>query len=155
MKAPRLHAGMMGVFYARRDQARRDQHRDRDGLVFVVTRVIEEPEEHYEIMFVGDNVVITAWPEELEIPLVPKPPADQPYSGVDDVRKRRLQEILALAQSAFDGKGLDLDEEVHEMKAQEAADINNGGLEAQVEYLAEAGGIDWLEEFVRTCEEDK
>lgn len=32
-------------------------------------------------------------------------------------------------------KDEDLDEEVHDCKGAEAADINNGGLRAQIEYL--------------------
>ncbi|SMB96844.1 hypothetical protein SAMN00808754_1683 [Thermanaeromonas toyohensis ToBE] len=34
----------------------------------------------------------------------------------------------------------DLDELVHEFKAAEAAEINNGGLEAQLEYLVQCCG---------------
>lgn len=33
----------------------------------------------------------------------------------------------------------DLDELVHEIKAEEAASINNGGVESQLDYLLESG----------------
>jgi hypothetical protein len=36
----------------------------------------------------------------------------------------------------------DLDEFVHEAKAEEASKINNGGLDVQVEYLVECFGIE-------------
>lgn len=44
--------------------------------------------------------------------------------------------------AALDAKGVepeDLDDLVHDLKAEEAADINNGGLTSQVEYLLSAG----------------
>lgn len=40
----------------------------------------------------------------------------------------------------------DLDEDVHEVKSREAATINNGGLDSQLEFLEKACGIEWLEE---------
>lgn len=38
-----------------------------------------------------------------------------------------------------------LDEHVHELKAQEAADINNQGVESQLDYMLEQGGHEWVE----------
>lgn len=50
-----------------------------------------------------------------------------------------------------------LDELIHDMKAREASDINNAGLEAQVEYLIEScgaeGAKEWLKE-VKATESD-
>lgn len=41
-----------------------------------------------------------------------------------------------------------LDDYVHDLKNEEAATINNGGLNDQFDYLAESGGLSWLEEIV-------
>lgn len=52
-----------------------------------------------------------------------------------------LEELLQLANDA----GItseDLDELVHDFKAEEAAEINNAGLEAQLEYILECCGGD-------------
>jgi len=38
----------------------------------------------------------------------------------------------------------DLDSHVIEMKNCEASEINNAGIDAQLEYLEEAAGINWL-----------
>ncbi len=38
----------------------------------------------------------------------------------------------------------DLDSHVIELKKCEASEINNAGIEAQLEYLEGAAGIDWL-----------
>ena len=42
----------------------------------------------------------------------------------------------------------DLDSFVHELKSMEAAEINNKGINAQLEYMAEAGGLDWMAELL-------
>lgn len=41
----------------------------------------------------------------------------------------------------------DLDDEVHQAKSQEASDINNQGIDVQLEYLEEVGGLGFLEEY--------
>ena len=38
----------------------------------------------------------------------------------------------------------DLDSHVNELKNREASEINNAGIDAQLEYLEETAGIDWL-----------
>jgi len=38
----------------------------------------------------------------------------------------------------------DLDSHVIELKNCEASEINNAGIDAQLEYLEQAAGIDWL-----------
>ena len=38
----------------------------------------------------------------------------------------------------------DLDSHVHTVKSEEASVINNSGIDAQLEYLADQCGIDWL-----------
>jgi len=43
-----------------------------------------------------------------------------------------------------------LDEAVHEAKANEAAEINNGGLESQIPYLVEFYGSNHVRELVET-----
>lgn len=48
-----------------------------------------------------------------------------------------LQELLHLVEAAGVTEE-DLDEVVHALKAEEAAEINNAGLEAQLEYILEA-----------------
>lgn len=40
----------------------------------------------------------------------------------------------------------DLDDHVHELKSKEASAINNAGIEAQVTYLVEQGGEEWVRE---------
>jgi len=57
--------------------------------------------------------------------------------------RKRLEKLeaskrLIASFSEPDSEGL-LDEEVHDCKAGEAADINNGGLASQVDYLLDAG----------------
>lgn len=39
----------------------------------------------------------------------------------------------------------DLDDHVHEFKSGKASDINNYGMESQLEYLHESAGLNWLE----------
>jgi len=41
----------------------------------------------------------------------------------------------------------DLDEHVHEIKFEQASEINNQGMDAQLEFLAEQCGVDWLEQM--------
>jgi hypothetical protein len=43
---------------------------------------------------------------------------------------------------------VDLDEHVHELKAQEAANINNEGVESQIDYMLEKGGHEWVESLL-------
>ena len=44
---------------------------------------------------------------------------------------------------------LDLDEEVHDDKADEASDINNEGTESQIRYLVERRGDEWLKQILK------
>lgn len=56
------------------------------------------------------------------------------------------QDKLEKLIDRFEKAGItDLDAEVHEMKSQEATDINNAGLADQIEYLLEKGGEDFIE----------
>lgn len=41
---------------------------------------------------------------------------------------------------------LDLDDHVHTAKSTEGSDINNAGIDAQIRYLVEFAGQDWVEE---------
>lgn len=43
---------------------------------------------------------------------------------------------------------IDLDELVIELKSHEASNINNSGLDDQMEYLLESGGLAWLEDSI-------
>lgn len=43
---------------------------------------------------------------------------------------------------------INLDEQVHESKAQEASVINSAGIEAQLGYLLCHGGLVWLREYL-------
>jgi len=38
----------------------------------------------------------------------------------------------------------DLDIHIHELKANEASEINNNGIDTQLEFLANSCGLDWL-----------
>jgi hypothetical protein len=58
------------------------------------------------------------------------------------------EEIFAFIKAKFSTE--DLCDHVIELKAQEACDINNQGIDDQLEYLYSEGGHDWMEElFVR------
>ncbi len=52
------------------------------------------------------------------------------------------EQIFAAIRARYSSS--DLDEHVHELKAQEASSINNGGIDAQLEYLEQTAGIDCL-----------
>ena len=65
--------------------------------------------------------------------------------------EQRAIDIERLEDLAFDGSLFsgELDDEVHDAKANEAADINNQGTEAQITYLLEAGySVERLEEII-------
>lgn len=49
--------------------------------------------------------------------------------------------VKKISEKYADDEGA-LDEQVHEIKSGEAADINNGGFQAQVEFLLAAYGND-------------
>jgi len=53
---------------------------------------------------------------------------------------RRLEEAGISAE--------DLDDVVHDLKSNEATDLNNAGLEAQVEYIVSCGGEGELERIL-------
>jgi hypothetical protein len=59
------------------------------------------------------------------------------YTG-PRARKKVLQAIEARYEPA------DLDDHVHELKSREASDINNAGIDEQVKYLLDAGGLQWV-----------
>lgn len=42
----------------------------------------------------------------------------------------------------------DLDGFVHELKSKEAADINNAGMDSQLEFMESCGGLDWMLELI-------
>lgn len=49
----------------------------------------------------------------------------------------------------FEAAGItDLDSEVHELKSQEASDINNAGLGSQLEFLLEKCGESFLQDLL-------
>jgi hypothetical protein len=62
---------------------------------------------------------------------------------MSDLRKK----ALGLSQE-------DLDEIVHDLKASEAAAINNEGRDSQIEYILSAGGEDILEQALKPEAED-
>ena len=58
-----------------------------------------------------------------------------------------MPQVVKLAEK-LGVKAEDLDDLVHEAKGEEAASINNEGLEAQIEYLSQSHGFDrkfWTE----------
>jgi hypothetical protein len=54
-----------------------------------------------------------------------------------------------LNQAFKDGAEGFLDDQVHDLKANEAAEINNGGISAQLEYIIDMVGIEEAEEIVQ------
>ncbi len=52
------------------------------------------------------------------------------------------KEVFTETKAHFNSS--DLNNDVHEIKAAEAAAINNGGIDNQLEYLHEAAGLDWI-----------
>ena len=52
------------------------------------------------------------------------------------------EQIFDAIRARYDSS--DLDSHVIELKDREAAEINNAGIDAQLEYLEEVAGIDWL-----------
>ena len=71
---------------------------------------------------------------------------------MDEATKKRLDELLEKIEE--ESPQLDLDGEVYTCKEAEASAINNGGLDAQLEYLAGANGIEWLEEYIAGAKEE-
>jgi len=67
---------------------------------------------------------------------------------IEECRSRleKLDASERLIASFSEDVGYLLDEEVHDCKAGEAADINNGGLQAQIDYLLDVG---YSEEKIR------
>jgi hypothetical protein len=63
--------------------------------------------------------------------------ADEKASNLLELEEltRKLEELYGMG---------DLDSHVHELKAQEASDINNSSFEEQVRYLIEHAGADWV-----------
>jgi len=57
----------------------------------------------------------------------------------------KKREIFKQIKKHFSAE--DLDEHIHELKCEEAADINNSGIDTQLEYLYEKAGADWLIEI--------
>ena len=60
-------------------------------------------------------------------------------AGASGTRNRELRDLLALARQHGISSD-DLDEIVHELVSEQATQINNGGLEAQLSYLIDAIG---------------
>jgi len=48
----------------------------------------------------------------------------------------------------------ELDEYVHDLKGEEAAAINNGGIEEQFEYLADEAGLAWIKDTLLKDNDD-
>lgn len=64
------------------------------------------------------------------------------------LRKQELRELRLLAERQGI-QSYDLDGFVHDQKAKEATDINNGDLPAQIAYLHRAWGKEFLETLLR------
>jgi len=60
---------------------------------------------------------------------------------VSDKRKRVFAAIKAKYEDA------DLDDQVHEIMTLRASEINNEGIDAQLEFLATECGLKWLEDY--------
>lgn len=54
-------------------------------------------------------------------------------------RQKAVSRLVGFIQTLDDVDESSLDELVHDVKSGEAADINNGGFESQIEFLLEAG----------------
>lgn len=57
-------------------------------------------------------------------------------------RKKRI--FKAIKEKYEDA---DLDDQVHEIMTLKAAAINNDGIDAQLEFLAQEAGLKWLEDY--------
>jgi hypothetical protein len=60
---------------------------------------------------------------------------------VSQKKKRIFDAIKAKYEDA------DLDDQVHEIMTLKASEINNEGVDAQLEFLANACGLKWLEDY--------
>lgn len=58
-------------------------------------------------------------------------------------------ELIAALKEKFEGTDHALDDHVHDAKAGEGSEINNNGLEAQLEYLYETNGHEFLESLLK------
>jgi hypothetical protein len=68
---------------------------------------------------------------------------------IDDEETSEAEKLRKLIEAveARNWEPHDLDDHVHELKSNEASTINNTGIEAQVEYLMEQAGEDWVREI--------
>jgi hypothetical protein len=57
------------------------------------------------------------------------------------VNPKELAELVKLAKKLHISDAEVLDEEIHQLKSQEASGINNEGLKAQLEYMLESLGL--------------
>ncbi len=60
----------------------------------------------------------------------------------DALRLLKLAEKLGIEES-------DLDDYVHELKSEEAKEINNNGLRAQIHYLVRSNGAKWTKDTIK------
>ncbi len=59
---------------------------------------------------------------------------------------RETRDIINKLRVKFDDAG-ELDEIIHQLKSEEATAINNGGVEEQLRYIAQYGGIGLLRQY--------
>ena len=60
-------------------------------------------------------------------------------------KKQKRKKIFKDIKSKYDSA--DLDDEVHALMSQKASNINNAGIDAQLEFLADEAGLEWLKEY--------
>ena len=59
-------------------------------------------------------------------------------------RDHKVRVIRAIKKK-FSGEALD--SQVHQLKSQEASEINNRGIDAQLDYLITEAGLDYVEDY--------
>lgn len=69
---------------------------------------------------------------------------------------KRRHELVERAKKLAGKPGMDdcLDESVHDVKSQEASEINNKGVEEQAEFLIDAFGMDEFEKLLKEMDPD-
>jgi len=60
-------------------------------------------------------------------------------------RESKRERIFRMMRNKYDEGALNV--AVHELMSLRAAEVNNAGFDAQLEYLAEAAGLDWIEDY--------
>lgn len=72
---------------------------------------------------------------------------DLAVAATEPTAERKLEELCLYVKEELKIQEEDLDTEIHDAKGQEAADINNGGMQAQIEYLTQGMTFEAAKKF--------